>query len=155
MEENTNWSQSVGCVVMRDGKVLLGRHTYGVGKGKLILPGGYLQFGELPQEAAKREVLEETGVCVEVGNMLGIRCTRKAWYLIFYAEYVSGTAHPNDDENSEVVWMDAEEAMTREDVPDLTKAAIDCVCKRMEHTYQSEKYQENPNTEYEYYTAGR
>ena len=37
--ENTNWGQSVAGVVIRDGKVLLARHTYGNGKGLLITPG--------------------------------------------------------------------------------------------------------------------
>ena len=54
-EENTNWSQSVTGIVIRDNKVLLARHTYGPGKGKLIVPGGYVKWQESPQEALKRE----------------------------------------------------------------------------------------------------
>lgn len=42
MEENTNWEQSVTGIVICQGKVLLARHTYGTGKGKLIVPGGGL-----------------------------------------------------------------------------------------------------------------
>ena len=38
VEENTNWSQSVTGIVIKDGKVLLARHTYGPGKGRLIVP---------------------------------------------------------------------------------------------------------------------
>ena len=34
--ENTNWNQSVTGVVIKDGKVLLARHTYGGGKGMLM-----------------------------------------------------------------------------------------------------------------------
>ena len=34
--ENTNWGQSVTAVVIREGKVLLARHTYGSGNGKLV-----------------------------------------------------------------------------------------------------------------------
>ena len=33
----TNWSQSVAGVCIREGRVLLARHTYGNGKGKLII----------------------------------------------------------------------------------------------------------------------
>ena len=47
--KSTNWTQSVAGVCIKDGKVLLGRHTYGAGIGKLIIPGGYLKFGEIPQ----------------------------------------------------------------------------------------------------------
>ena len=35
---NTNWGQSVTGVVIHEGKVLLARHTYGGGNGKLIIP---------------------------------------------------------------------------------------------------------------------
>ena len=51
---NTNWSQSVTAVVIHEGKVLLSRHTYGAGKGRLIIPGGYLNHGEMPREALIR-----------------------------------------------------------------------------------------------------
>lgn len=37
VEENTNWFQSVTGIVIKDGKVLLARHTYGPGKGRLII----------------------------------------------------------------------------------------------------------------------
>ncbi|MBE5802247.1 MAG: NUDIX hydrolase [Clostridiales bacterium] len=122
--ENTNWSQSVSAVCIREGKVLLARHTYGSGNGKLIIPGGYVENGEAPQEAIKREYLEETGVVIEPGELIGIRFNTHDWYVVFRAEYVSGEAHSDGEENSEVVWMEPEEALSREDVPELTKQMI-------------------------------
>ena len=129
-EENTNWQQAVGAVVIRDGRVLLGRHTYGPGKGRLILPGGYVQKGETPQQAVVREVLEETRVRVKTARVVGIRFNMKDWYVLFAAEYLSGTEEPGDEENSEVIWLPVEEALQRHDVPDLTKRAIQSA---MEH----------------------
>lgn len=123
---NTNWSQSVTGVVFREGKVLLARHTYGSGQGKLIIPGGYVQFGESPQDALKREYLEETKVEVEPKEIIGIRFNSHDWYVAFRAEYVSGEAESDHDENDEVVWMPIEEALEREDVPGLTKKLICC-----------------------------
>lgn len=90
--ENTNWGQSAAGVVLRDGKVLLARHTYGKGAGKLIIPGGYVNFGETPQDALVREYLEETGVTVKPKDIIGIRFNMHDWYVVFRAEYVSGTA---------------------------------------------------------------
>ena len=55
-----DWGKSVAGVVIRDGKVLLVRHTYGAGTGRLIVPGGYIKQGESPVEAVEREVMEET-----------------------------------------------------------------------------------------------
>jgi len=125
-KNNTNWSQSVTGVVIKDGKVLLARHTYGGGAGLLIIPGGYVEFGESPQDALKREFLEETNVVVEPKKIIGIRFNSHDWYVAFSAEYVSGEAKSDHDENSEVVWMDIEEALVREDVPGLTKSLIKC-----------------------------
>ena len=121
---HTIWTQSVTGVLIKDGKVLLGRHTYGAGKGKLIVPGGYMSEGETPQEALVREYEEETGVIVKPLDIIGIRFNQHDWYVAFSLEYIGGTASAHDEENSEVVWIDVDEALTRDDVPDLTKLLI-------------------------------
>jgi len=120
----TNWGQSVTGVVIRDNKVLLARHTYGGGKGLLIVPGGYVNVDETPQDALVREYMEETKVTVKPLDIIGIRFNMRDWYIAFRAEYVSGEATSDHDENSEVLWVDVEEALTREDVPELTKKLI-------------------------------
>lgn len=121
---NTDWGKSVTGVVVKDNKVLLARHTYGPGNGKLIVPGGYLNIGETPQDALKREFLEETKIVVEPKEIIAIRFNMHDWYVVFRAEYISGDPTSDNDENSEVVWMDMDEALTRDDVPDLTKKII-------------------------------
>ena len=122
----TNWSQSVGGVCIKDGKVLLARHTYGSGKGRLIIPGGYVIIGELAQDALVREFQEETSVTIKPKRLVGIRFSEKDWYTVFEVEYVEGTAESDNDENSEVVWLEVEEALRDEAVPDLTKKVIEC-----------------------------
>ena len=123
--ENTNWQQSTAGVCIKDHKVLLARHTYGGGKGKLIIPGGYLEQGELPEDGVRREFLEETGITVEPRKLLGIRFNTKDWYVVFAVDYISGEAVSDHDENSEVLWIDTAEALSREDVPGLTKIMIE------------------------------
>lgn len=122
--EDTVWNQSVAAVVINNGKVLLARHTYGNGRGKLIIPGGYVNKNEAPQDALKREYTEETGVTVEPINIIGIRFNMHDWYVVFRAEYVSGEAVSDNDENSEVLWLDVDEALARDDVAGLTKKMI-------------------------------
>ena len=122
--ESTNWSQSVAGVCFKDGKVLLARHTYGGGKGKIIIPGGYVKCGEAPEEALRREYMEETGIAVKAGKLIGIRFSKKDWYAVFVAEYVEGEARSDGDENSEVIWMDPNEALKDDSVPGLTKEMI-------------------------------
>ncbi|MGL4738611.1 MAG: NUDIX domain-containing protein [Cellulosilyticaceae bacterium] len=125
-ENKTNWGQSVAGVVVKDGKVLLARHTYGNGNGMLIVPGGYVNHSETPQEALKREFLEEVSIVIEPKEIIGIRFNFHDWYVVFSADYVSGEAQTDHAENSEVVWMDLEEVMEREDIPELTKQLVEC-----------------------------
>ena len=126
----TNWGQSVTGVVIKDNKVLLARHTYGGGKGLLIVPGGYVNAEETPQEALVREYMEETKVTVRPLDIIGIRFNMHDWYIAFRAEYVSGEATSDHEENSEVLWVEVEEALTREDVPELTKKLIESAVKQ-------------------------
>ena len=113
-EINTNWCQSVGGVVLRDGRVLLARHTYGAGKGWLIIPGGYVQTGESPEDALR----------VEPRGILGVRFNAKDWYVVFAADYAAGDARSDQDENDLVAWLPVAEALSSPDVPDLTKRLI-------------------------------
>ena len=124
--DNTNWEQSVTAVVIKDNKVLLARHTYGGGKGMLIIPGGYVEKGETPQDAVIREFKEETNITIQPKNIIGIRFNMHDWYIAFSADYVSGTMHSDGDENDLVIWLDIDEALKREDVPELTKSLIRC-----------------------------
>lgn len=128
--ETTNWGQSVTGVVIKENKVLLARHTYGGGKGLLIVPGGYVNAEETPQEALVREYMEETKVTVRPLDIIGIRFNMHDWYIAFRAEYVSGEATSDHEENSEVLWVDVEEALVREDVPELTKKLIESAVKQ-------------------------
>jgi ADP-ribose pyrophosphatase YjhB (NUDIX family) len=66
---------SVSAVVWRDarrgdgGELLLMRRS---DNGHWGLPGGYVEVGESVVEATAREVLEETGVRVQVGRLIGV-----------------------------------------------------------------------------------
>ena len=80
-----------------------------------------MNFGETPQEVLRREFMEETNIEVEAAEIIDIRFN---WYIAFRAEYVSGEAMTDNDENSEVLWIDIEEAFLREDVLALTKELI-------------------------------
>ena len=125
-QENTNWSQSAAGVVLHEGRVLLVRHTYGVRKGRLIVPGGYALLEESAEDTVRREVLEETGVTVEPEGVIGVRFNHRDWYVAFRCRYVSGTARSDCDDNSEALWMPVEEALASEEIPDLTRRLIAC-----------------------------
>lgn len=63
----------VGAVVIRDGEeVLLVKRKYEPGKGLWSIPGGLVELGERLRDAVRREILEETGMEVEVEELLDV-----------------------------------------------------------------------------------
>lgn len=58
----------VGAFVLKEGRVLLVKRAASPGKGLWAIPGGMIELGETLQEAAEREVLEETGIIIQAGE---------------------------------------------------------------------------------------
>lgn len=59
------------CLAVQDGKILLGMKKRGFGAGRWNGFGGKIEPGETTEEAAKREMLEESGVSIEAMELVG------------------------------------------------------------------------------------
>jgi 8-oxo-dGTP diphosphatase len=98
------------CVVVQSGTgVLLVHNSYG--DRRWSLPGGAVDAGESPADAAVREAREEAGVEVELGDFIGV-CVisrpNKPVHIVFgfYATIVSGEPRVVDPvEIDEVAWF--------------------------------------------------
>ena len=56
---------AVGVIVIKDGKILLGKRKNVYGEGTWFFPGGHLEFNESWGDCASRETLEETGITIK------------------------------------------------------------------------------------------
>ena len=63
---------AVGAVIVRDDELLMVKRGNDPGKGLWSLPGGRVEAGEYLADALRREVAEETGLEVTVGELVGI-----------------------------------------------------------------------------------
>jgi 8-oxo-dGTP diphosphatase len=80
------FTASVGVIITNaDGKVLLLDHFLRPGSGWGI-PGGFIEHGEQPESAAKREIREETGIELENLQMLRVRTHYRHIEFLFRAE---------------------------------------------------------------------
>lgn len=106
----------VGVVFDADGRVLLGQRS---DNQKWSLISGMLEPGEQPAHGLAREVLEETGVPVEVESLIDVRADRPVEFpngdnvqflsLTFRCRAGSGTPYVGDDESLDVGWFHRDE----------------------------------------------
>ncbi|MEU9183341.1 NUDIX domain-containing protein [Streptomyces sp. NPDC048484] len=98
-------------VVVEAGRVLLARRAVAEGSLSWAFPGGKVEPGEQPEQAAAREALEETGVVVEPAEILGERTHPDTGRQVLYVacRLVSGEARAaSTREVAEVTWADRE-----------------------------------------------
>ncbi|MFF4172615.1 NUDIX hydrolase [Streptomyces sp. NPDC001744] len=100
-----------GAVVREDGRLLAIRRA---DNGTWELPGGVLELGETPQEGVVREVLEETGVRVEAGQLTGVykNLARGIVALVFRCRPVGGDERTSDEAVA-VEWLTPAEVRER------------------------------------------
>lgn len=111
---------SAGAIVLNDrDEVLLVKD---VRKDAWTFPGGIIEEGEGVLDGVKREVLEETGIQVEVGELFcvtsdtckypgynGVKVVPTKVMLDFVCRAVSGTPRPSE-ENSQTAWFPLDQA---------------------------------------------
>jgi ADP-ribose pyrophosphatase YjhB (NUDIX family) len=81
------------------GEVVLLRRGIEPGLGSWAQPGGFLEVDETVTEAARRETLEETGLIVEPGWIVGLYSRLEAAIVVIALEarVIGGTAHPTPE----------------------------------------------------------
>ena len=112
---------AVGAVVFKNERVLMVRRGQPPSEDLWAIPGGSVELGETLQEAAEREILEETGIHIRAGEPVfafdAIDRDRAGKIRFHYvivdlaADYVSGDPKAGDDA-ADARWISAQEINT-------------------------------------------
>ena len=100
----SKFTVSVAVIVINENlEVLLLDHVLRPQPGWAI-PGGFMNFGEQPVEAIKREIIEETGLNLKKLEMFQVRTIGRHLEILFRAEAV-GNAEVKSFEINAVGWF--------------------------------------------------
>ena len=106
--------KSCGCIIIKNRKVLLVQEA----KGHWGLPKGHIEGNETEEEAAIREVKEETNLDVEIDTSIRYELNYivepdiEKTVCFFPAKNVSGKIKRQESEINEIKWIPVEEAVT-------------------------------------------
>ena len=120
-----------GLVLDDEGRILLARRAREPDEGKWDLPGGFLEEGEDPRDALRRELEEETGLAVERVEFFDVVVDRygdgedaqSTLNLYWTCRVVSGEPKPDDDV-AELRWFARDELPAREELAFRNNAAV-------------------------------
>jgi len=128
---------AVGAFVFHRNRVLLVRRGTPPAMGKWAIPGGSVELGETLQEAAEREILEETGITIhartpaftfDVVDRDEMGRIRFHYVIVdLMADYVSGELRPGDDA-LDACWASPSDIKNL-DVSEKTVHVLSRVCK--------------------------
>jgi 8-oxo-dGTP diphosphatase len=101
---------TVGAILLdEDRRILLLRHAFRKGSGWGI-PGGFIEKGEDPEEAIRRELREEVGLEIEIAKLAFARTFKHPQQIeIIYIGYPRGSAIPKSPEIEDAQWFTLDE----------------------------------------------
>lgn len=116
---------AVGAIVVHGGALLMVQRAEPPAAGKWSVPGGRVEAGEWIVDAVRREVLEETGLKIEVAELAGIfEVPGDPHYVVMdYLATVLDDSPPRAaDDAAAVAWVPLEDISSLQCTPRLVEA---------------------------------
>ena len=93
---------AVGVCVVQHDELLLVKRRFNPEKGKWSLPAGFLDAGEDPTLCAAREVLEETGLRIQIASLMSViynppQAGGATLFVLYRGEHAGGALKAGDD----------------------------------------------------------
>lgn len=127
-----NPKSATGAFMINDGKYLLTRRAFDPEKGKLDVPGGFVDYGETGEQAIARELQEELGLTADEYEVIGIAPTMHNFYVnhghpdqeysvmtVFYILTTSRTEFEIQDDVSGYEWVSLDDVLEDVGFPEL------------------------------------
>ncbi|HUW21434.1 MAG TPA: NUDIX hydrolase [Candidatus Bathyarchaeia archaeon] len=103
---------AAAAIIIRDRKVLMVKRRREPYKDYWMFPAGFIEFGEHPLEALKREINEETGLRAKKASLLDIIQSiddgrSPGHFIFFYQVTTTGVTLKTDkEENQDIAWIE-------------------------------------------------
>ncbi len=90
---------TAGTIFTLESKIVLLKRAIEPGYGRWVFPGGYVNRGEVVEEAAVRETKEEVNLDVKISHLLDVYSypNRPVVVIVFAAEVIGGTLTAGDE----------------------------------------------------------
>lgn len=128
--------------LVRDGagRLLVCRRAHEPGLGRWSLPGGVIEPGETGEQAAAREVAEETGLVLAPSAFRHLATLPNDYWFqdylwptldLFYTAQVEGApaTQPDPEEVAEIAWLEPERALALDFAFASNRRAVELLCQ--------------------------
>ncbi len=129
-------------LIIENEKILTMQYNYG-GQDVYNLPGGNLEFGEHLTDALTREMVEEMGIQVSVGELImvgevhAIEQKKQTFHFIFEGKIAKGTPILNPKETSAIAikWLNINELLSLNLYPNISEKLLQYLAGNLDNKY--------------------
>ncbi len=146
MSDHRNPIPTVDVILQKGSEILLVKRKNKPFMDHLALPGGFVNQGENVENAAIREVMEETSLQIEPIEILGVYSDpkrdprRHILTVVFIGIILEGIPNPKDD-SSEIEWIQLDDIQKKDLAFDHKQILSDYIeWRKVGGTFWSSKY---------------